>query len=91
MDMGPWASGVQSFFSGAAVIGLIAHAVNTFPMPKSAIGRWALGVIQYGVGQRTQGTFTMNGGGSAQAALDTAVSKVQEKTAEKIASNLKIP
>lgn len=75
---------VTHFFTGVSAVALVAHAVNTFPMPKSAIGRWALGVIQFAVGQRVQGLYTMNGGGSARAALDTAVDKVQAKVAEKV-------
>ncbi|HXC04415.1 MAG TPA: hypothetical protein VNZ86_06660 [Bacteroidia bacterium] len=49
------------FISGSTFIGLLGHAVNTFPMPKSDIGRWFLGVIQYAVGQRIQSQNTMNG------------------------------
>ncbi len=77
-----------TFVSGAAMLGIIAHAVNTFPMPKSPIGRWFLGVIQFAVGQRLQGTYTLNGGGSAQAALETAVTKVQQKVAEKVVTEV---
>jgi hypothetical protein len=75
---------VAIFLSGSTFIGILGHAVNTFPMPKSAIGRWFLGVIQYAVGQRMQSTFTLNGGGSAQAAMDTAVSKVTAKVADAV-------
>lgn len=49
------------FVSGATGLGIVAHAVNTFPQPKSEIGRWFLGVIQYAVGQRAKGLNTLNG------------------------------
>jgi hypothetical protein len=48
------------FLSGGTALGIIGHAVNTFPVPKSALGRWLLGVIQYAVGQRLQATNTLN-------------------------------
>lgn len=52
-------SHVIYFFSGVSGMGLLSHAVNTFPAPKSAIGRWALGVIQYAVGQRQKALETI--------------------------------
>jgi len=58
-----------------SVLVIVAHAVNTFPMPKSAIGRWFLGVIQFAVGQRVQAVETLNGGGLAQAQKDTSEGK----------------
>ena len=66
---------VLIFLSGTTFIGIIAHAVNTFPMPKSEIGRWFLGVIQYTVGQRIQAYGTMNGEGARQAIKDTGAGK----------------
>lgn len=73
------------FISGSTFVGIVAHAVNTFPMPKSAIGRWFLGVIQYTVGQRLQGQSTMNGGGTLRAAADTARSEqLQRQVNEKL-------
>jgi hypothetical protein len=77
---------VLLFVSGSTFIGIVAHAVNTFPMPKSAIGRWFLGVIQYAVGQRLQGHSTMDGGGLLRATLDTAIEKEQAQRAEAIVS-----
>ena len=72
---GAFASHLLLIYSGAAGFAIVAHAVNTFPMPKSTIGRWFLGVIQFAVGQRLQGLATMNGVGAAQAARDTAEGK----------------
>jgi hypothetical protein len=54
-----WIGNIGAFLSGSVVIGIIAHAVNTFPMPTSPIGRWFLGVIQYAVGQREQASKTL--------------------------------
>ena len=49
---------VSIFATGAAALGIVAHAVNTFPTPKSDIGKWILGTIQYIVGQRLQSVQT---------------------------------
>jgi hypothetical protein len=64
-----------SIVTGTTFIAIVGHAVNTFPMPKSAIGRWFLGVIQFAVGQRDKGAATMDGYGTAQAAKETAEGK----------------
>ena len=50
-----------SFFTGAAGLGVIAHAVNTFPTPDNKYARWFLGVIQMIVGQRTIASNTLQG------------------------------
>jgi hypothetical protein len=47
-----------TFLSGSTAMGIVAHAVNTFPQPKSAFWSWVLGTIQYAVGQRTQAAVT---------------------------------
>ena len=49
-----------SVLGGATVLGIVAHAVNTFPQPTSPLGKWALGCIQYAVGQRIQAQNTMS-------------------------------
>ena len=40
---------------------VVAHAVNTFPTPKNEYGAWALGVVQFVVGQRVAAKNTLNG------------------------------
>jgi len=45
--------------TGATVIGVIAHAVNTFPVPTNAYAKWLLGVVQFAVGQREKAEATM--------------------------------
>jgi hypothetical protein len=47
--------------AGASVVGLVAHAVNTFPTPDNAYGAWLLGVIQFAVGQRVASKNTLKG------------------------------
>lgn len=59
------------FLSGSTFIGIVAHAVNTFPMPKGATGRWLLGVVQYAVGQRLQANNTLNGHESVMVSKQT--------------------
>jgi len=39
-------------FAGATAMGLLAHAVNTFPTPVNKYGQWFLGCIKFAVGQR---------------------------------------
>lgn len=87
MNQPDFGTNVLLFISGSTFIGVVAHAVNTFPMPKTAIGRWFLGVIQYAVGQRLQGQSTMDGGGTLRAALDSVVERRAAKTAEIIVKN----
>ena len=58
---GHLATHIFFFLSGSAALGIVSHAVNTFPTPKTAMGRWFLGVIQYAVGQRMQAYDTLNG------------------------------
>lgn len=46
------------FFAGASALALIGHAVNTFPVPENKYGKWLLGTVQFGVGQRLQAQNT---------------------------------
>ena len=48
-------------FGGATAMGIIAHAVNTFPTPKNPYGAWFLGVVQFAVGQRVAAKNTLQG------------------------------
>lgn len=50
-----------TFLSGAVGLGIVAHAVNTFPTPANQYGAWALGVIQFAVGQRVAAKNTLQG------------------------------
>ena len=50
-----------SFLAGSTVIGIIAHAVNTFPTPANKYGQWFLGTIQFIVGQRVAASNTLKG------------------------------
>jgi hypothetical protein len=49
------------FLSGSTALGIIAHAVNTFPTPENKYGQWFLGLVQFIVGQRIQGNRTLEG------------------------------
>lgn len=55
---------ITIFLAGSTAMSLIAHAVNTFPVPTSQFGKWLLGLIQFAVGQRLEATQTRNGAGS---------------------------
>lgn len=70
-QMGNFMSHAIVFLSGATALGIIGHAVNTFPTPANKYGAWFIGVIQYVVGQRQQALNTMNG----QATITASVSR----------------
>jgi hypothetical protein len=57
----PWYYYFFAALTSATGVGVIAHAVNTFPTPKNKYGIWFLGVIQYIVGQRTIANNTFQG------------------------------
>ena len=63
------------FLSGSAVLGIVAHALATFPTPKNAYGQWVLGVLKYTVGQRISAMNSFNGMQSEV----TAVTDVQKQ------------
>lgn len=44
--------------TGATGLSIVAHAVNTFPVPENRYAKWFLGTIQYAVGQRQQARET---------------------------------
>lgn len=52
---------ITMFLAGSTALALIGHAVNTFPVPASPIGKWLLGVVQFAVGQRLQSMQTRTG------------------------------
>lgn len=59
------------WLGGAAALGIVAHAVNTFPTQGlNQYGLWILGMIKYVVGQRTSGANAMSGQGSVVVAVD---------------------
>ena len=55
---------VQIFFTGATVVGIVAHMVQTFPTPENKYAQWFLGSIQYIVGQRVRALNTLQGEGT---------------------------
>jgi len=57
---------------GATGLGIIGHAVNTFPVPKNQYGAWMLGVIQFAVGQRVAAKNTLNGKDSKIIPIDNS-------------------
>lgn len=54
-------SHILLFLSGSTALGLVAHAVNTFPTPQNKYGAWFLGLIQFMVGQRVAAKNTFSG------------------------------
>ena len=49
------------FLSGSTALGVLAHAVNTFPTPENKYGQWVLGTIKYAVGQRASAANAIAG------------------------------
>jgi len=54
-------SHIISVISGATFTGIVAHAVNTFPVPSNKYSIWILSVIQFAVGQRDNSAQTLKG------------------------------
>jgi hypothetical protein len=69
---------VLVFLSGATALGIVGHAVNTFPTPANKYGAWFIGILQYAVGQRQQALNTMNG----QSTITAPVSRTMAKEIE---------
>lgn len=59
------------FVAGGTALGIVAHAVNTFPTPRNPYGAWLLGVVQFAVGQRVAAMNTLKG----QDTVTTGVNK----------------
>lgn len=64
------------FLSGATALGIIGHAVNTFPTPANKYGAWFIGILQYAVGQRQQALNTLNGQSTITASVSRATAEV---------------
>ena len=52
---------VEIFLAGSTALGLLAHAVNTFPTPANKYGQWLLGCVKFAVGQRQSAMNAMRG------------------------------
>ncbi len=59
----------EFLFSGATLMGLAGHAVNTFPTPKNVYGQWLLGVVKFAVGQRISAMNAFQGHDTAVIAV----------------------
>lgn len=55
---------VQIFLTGATVLGIVGHMVQTFPTPQNKYAQWLLGSVQYIVGQRIRAMNTLQGEGT---------------------------
>ncbi len=51
----------QDVLAGATFIGIVAHAVNSFPTPSNVYGQWFLGIVKYAVGQRVSAANAIAG------------------------------
>ena len=47
--------------SGATSVGILGHALDTFPQPTNKYAIWMLGVIRFAIGQRARAAETFNG------------------------------
>ena len=48
------------FLGGTSFLSIIAHAVNTFPVPNNKYAAWLLSTIQFIVGQRVRAFEILN-------------------------------
>lgn len=62
----------QDVLAGATFIGILAHAVNSFPTPTNVYGQWLLGIIKYIVGQRFSAANAIAGLQTETTAVTTA-------------------
>jgi hypothetical protein len=60
----PSSQHVSGFFTGLTFLGIVAHAVNTFPTPGNVYGQWFLGLIKFAVGQRISAMNAFRGNDS---------------------------
>lgn len=73
---------VEMFFAGSTALGLVGHAVNSFPTPENKYGQWLLGCIKFAVGQRQSAMNAIRGN-------DTVVSAVPQGTGNGTGSAVK--
>lgn len=52
---------VSIFLAGSTALGIVAHAVNTFPTPENKYGQWFLGCVKFAVGQRVSAAAAIKG------------------------------
>lgn len=63
------------WLGGATALGIIAHAVNSFPTPSNVYGQWFLGVIKFAVGQRISARNAIQGNDTATIAVPQGKAK----------------
>lgn len=76
--MDSWLQHGVTFLAGATGMGLVAHAVSTFPTPANKYGMWLLGVIQWVVGQRVAADNTLKGLQTVATGVTTAEKKIED-------------
>lgn len=74
---------VEMFFAGSTALGLIGHAVNSFPTPKNVYGQWLLGCVKFAVGQRQSAMNALRGD-------DTVVTPVPRGTGSGTGTAVKV-
>jgi hypothetical protein len=74
---------VELLLSGATMMGLAGHAVNTFPTPKNVYGQWLLGVIKFAVGQRISAMNAFQGHDTVVVAVPQGMGTATTGTATK--------
>jgi hypothetical protein len=70
--MTPWETHLLAAVGGGVGTAILAHAVNTMPVPANIYGRWLLGVVQFAVGQITRSANTISN-------MDTVAQAVPKK------------
>ena len=80
----------EIFLAGSTALGIVAHAVNTFPTPANAYGQWLLGVVKFIVGQRQSAMNAMRGNDTITVPVPQGTGKGLAKQSETTSSHTEV-
>lgn len=81
---------VEIFLAGSTALGIVAHAVNTFPTPKNQYGQWFLGIVKFIVGQRVSAMNAMRGQDTMVVAVAQGTGAGLTKSSQQDARNVEV-
>lgn len=79
-----------TFFAGASGMGLVAHAVNSFPTPINKYGQWFLGCIKFAVGQRVSAMNAFQGRDTMVVGVPQGTGAGLKRSAEQTNRNIEV-
>ncbi len=89
-DYLPTAQHVEIYLSGLTTLGIVGHAVNTFPTPTNQYGQWLLGVIKFAVGQRISAMNAFKGQDTVVVAVPQGTGPGLTKSTEQAHRNVDV-